>query len=232
VSVRRRRSRPCVWPAVEVAGIDSWTTPQIIWLKDGDRLALSLGAGQIFALMSFPDIISGQAELVDIWQAHSDGDLLEISATSSAGHVAAFSDGDPGGDEDPVPYLDRDESVANGMINGREHLVAGDRLLWLASSTSENRASCVLFEAMDYCQVVSRTWSPVFDCGFPFLLNHVTAQPTPEMSAAVRRTLTLPMPRHWAPRDRGKREGWEPLASDPQPPEHWLPQLKRRTRKR
>lgn len=216
---------------LEVSGIDGWAASQTIRLTDGDRLALSLEAGQIFALMSFPDIISDQAELIDIWQAHSDGDLLEISATSSAGHVAAFSDGDPGGEEDPVPHLDRDERVTNGMINGREHLVAGDRLLWLASPTSKNRDSCVLFEAMDYCQVVSRTWSPVSEHGFPLLLNHVTGQPTPEMSAAVRQTLTLPIPRRWAPRDRGKRHEWELLASDPQPPEHWLPQLKRRDKK-
>lgn len=218
--------------AVEVAGIESWTAPQIIQLKNDDRLALSLEAGQIFALMSFPDIISDQAELVDIWQAHSDGDLLEISATSSVGHVAAFSDGDPEGDEDPVPYLDRAKSVANEMINGREHLVASDRLLWLASATSGDPSLCVIFEAMDYCQVVSRTWSPVSEYGFPLLLNNVTSQPTLEMSAAVRRALALPMPRRWAPRDRSKRDEWEPFASDPQPPEYWLPQLKPRKKKK
>jgi hypothetical protein len=110
--------------------------------------------------------------------------------------------------------------------------VAGDRLLWLASATSDDPSAYVLFEAMDYCQIVSRTWSPVSEFGFPCLLNHLTCQPTPEMAVAVRRTLALPMPRRWAPRDRSKRAEWELLASDPQPPEHWLPQLKPRRRKK
>jgi hypothetical protein len=85
---------------------------------------------------------------------------------------------------------------------------------------------------MDYCQVVSRTWSPVSQYGFPFLLNDVTTRPSAEMSAAVRRTLALPMPRRWAPRYRNERDGWEPLAMNPQKPEYWLPQLKRRKKKK
>jgi hypothetical protein len=219
--------------AVDVGGIAEFEGGQTIHLKRGDRLALTLEKGQTFALMAFPNILSRSAEVIDLWQAHSDGDLLEIIATSSAGHVASFADGHPGGCDDPVPYLDRDENVANGMINGREHLATGDRLLWFAPPTEDHPATHVLFEAGTYCQIISRTWSPVpGPYGRALLLNEWITAPSQEMTEAMRKALALPIPHRWAPRNVADWEGWEPIAVDPQPPEYWLPQLKKRQPKR
>ena len=219
--------------AVDAAGIAAWDDGTTVYVKRGDRIALTLEAGQIFALMSFPNILSPSAKVVDLWQGHSDGDILEIHAATSAGHVASFSEGHPDGCEDPVPYLDRNRSVANGLINGREYLVPGDRLLWLAPPTDERTAMHVLFEATAYCQVVSRTWSPVpAPYGLPRLLNDFTATtPSPEMAEAMRKALALPMPRRWAPREAAERNEWETIAFQMQPPEYWLPQLKKRRKK-
>jgi hypothetical protein len=63
--------------AVEVAGIASWKAAQPYRLRAGDRLALTLESGQCFALLAYRNIF-GSAEILDIWQAHSDGDSLEI----------------------------------------------------------------------------------------------------------------------------------------------------------
>jgi hypothetical protein len=100
-------------------------------------------AGDLFVVISYPDLMDmlvGRPLMIDVWQAHSDGDLLELMGTDHPGHVAGFSDGDLGGDTDPVPYLDRDHTVPNGSINGRERLVSGERLLWFHPTLSG--ASC------------------------------------------------------------------------------------------
>ena len=222
--------------AVEAAGIGSWESPTQHLLKLGDRLALTLESGQVFALIgyhSFDDILAGKANIIDLWQAHSDGDLLEIFGTGSAGHVAGFSDGDPGGTDDPVPYLDRGKTVANGLINGRERLMPGERLVWLPAPEDSETETSVVFEARDYCQVVSRTWSPALGPnGLPLLLNDfMHTDVWPAADRAIREALALSAPRTWAPRqDRGLQ--WETIGSQPPNPEHWLPQLKRRHRKR
>jgi len=94
---------------------------------------------------------------------------LEIFATDNPGHVAGLSDNDLGGEIDPVPFLDRVEDAPNGLINGRERLVPGDRLLWLGLRDGMTDCTSVLFEADCHCQVVSRTWTPKFSPeGYPF----------------------------------------------------------------
>jgi hypothetical protein len=222
--------------AVEVAGIRSWKSSAPHLLKSGDRLALTLEAGQAFALIcykSFDDVLRGDAAIIDLWQAHSDGDLLEILATESASHIAGFSDGDLKSTDDPVPYLNREGTVANGLINGRERLMPGERLVWLPPPEDAEMETSVVFETTDYCQIVSRTWSPKLGPhGFPLLLNEFTY--TDVWSAArrsVREVLTLPTPRAWAPR-QGRDPHWERIGSQPPNPDHWLPQLKKRHRKR
>ena len=119
--------------------------------------------------------MGGNASIIDCWQAHSDGDLLEIYAAESASQVLGFSNSDPGSDVDPVPYLDREENVVNGLINGREKLMPGERLVWLPAPEDAEDEKSVIFESREHCQIVSRTWSPILvPHGFPLLLNDFT----------------------------------------------------------
>lgn len=222
--------------AVDVAGIDSWKSSQPHVLQSGDRIALTLEAGQAFVLSGYKDwngILSREPVTFDLWQAHSDGDLLEISATASASEVAGFSDNDVGSTDDPLPYLDRSREVANGMMIGREKLMPGDRLIWVPGPENEIQ-ECVLFDVRDFCQVVCRTWSPKIDPTYPIalLLNSFCHRGVwPNFQDAMRRALETPVPRTWRPRQERDPE-WEEMASSPQPPEYWLPQLKPRSRTR
>lgn len=221
---------------IEAAGIDSWRQSESHMLLNGSRLALTLEAGQLFALISYnslADIITKKPQPLDFWQAHSDGDLLEIYVTDSPGHVAGLSDNDPGGTDEPVPYLNRDGDAYNGLLIGRERLMPGERLVWVPAPASADTQERVIFEACDHCQLTCRTWSPVIGLhGLPLLLNdlqHDTLWPAAER--AVRAALALPVPRTWAP--RGDRDSsWATIGTEPPNPEHWLPQLKRKRRKR
>lgn len=220
---------------VVAGGIASRQRPNSYVVGDRDRLALALGKGQVFALIGYPDtthLLGGRAKIVDLWQAHSDGDLLEIMGTNSPGHVAGLSDGDPGSTDDPVPFLDRERSVPNGFINGRERVMPGERLVWLPAPDAPEDQGRIVFEASCECQIVSRTWTPVLgEHGLPHLLNDFLHDDVwPAAAGAVQEVLALPAPRSWAP--RGGRDGWAPVATDPQSPQHWLPQLapKRRGR--
>lgn len=59
----------------------------------------------------------------------------------------------------------------------------------------------VLFEARDYCQIASRTWSPMPDpTRLPLRLNDLTRDPSPAMKIATDAVLRLSAPRNWAPR--------------------------------
>lgn len=118
--------RECV---LEADGIDAWTTsgfgsPHPV--GGHDRVVLSLEAGQVLVLLSNPSPltspVSGGWQPLDLWQAHTSGDQLEIYAAAGPDETAGFSDGDVGGEDDPVPYLDRSENAANGVLNGKERL--------------------------------------------------------------------------------------------------------------
>lgn len=216
--------------AIEAAGINSWESNDPHNLREGDRLALNLESGQSFFHIFYKDmgsLIANEADVLDIYQAHSSGDLLEITATVSAGHAAGFADCDPGGSTDPVPYLDRERKAVNGMMNGRERLSPGERLVWLPAPEQAKFQAPVVFESETYCQLVSRTWSPKTSPeGFPLLLNIVTHDVMPPESVrAVRNALALPLPRSWAPR-QDRDPDWVSVGTEPQPLEYWLPQLK------
>ena len=143
------------------------------------------------------------------------------------------SDGDPGGCEDPVPFLDRDNTAPNGILIGRERLMAGDRLSWLSDQGGTGALANVVFEIHDFCQVTSRTWNPMLDSdGFPLLLNRVTRSPSPAMIAAVREVLALGPPRSWAPRNPDPDSDWARPATHPAEPSHWLTQLQPRQHRR
>lgn len=139
----------------EIDGIATWSAHSRILLRSDDRLLLSMRAGQIFALLAYPELFASSATMIDLWQSHADGDTLVIYPTDSPSHVAGLSDGDPGAEEDPVPFLNRTGTAANGTINGRERLVPGDRLLWMDASGEDGECPSVMFEVVDYCQIVS-----------------------------------------------------------------------------
>ncbi len=220
---------------VDVASIDSWQGSGVHRLSVGDRTSLTLKAGQIFAVLgykSFDELMTGNAQIIDLWQAHSNGDLLEIYATESPSHVAGLSDGDPGSTDDPVPYLDRQKTVANGLINGRERLMPGERLVWLPAPEDAEDKLSVIFEAQAHCQIISRTWSLVLaPHGLPLLLNDfLYSNVWPAASRSIHEALSLPVPRTWEPR-QDRDPMWMPIGSEPLNPEHWLTQLKLRHRK-
>ncbi|MEV8038567.1 GIY-YIG nuclease family protein [Streptomyces sp. NPDC086182] len=216
----------------EATGITAWEPmPAIHRLRGDDRVVLPLRAGQLFALTAYPHLLSSSAEVLDFWQAHADGDLLEIHASRDPGHVAGISDNDPGAYEDPVPFLNREKSARNGMLHGRERLVAGDRLIWFSDEKGPNDARGVIFEADAFCQVTYRTAAirrgPL---GIPLMLNALDRDVPDAMGALIRDVLALDPPRTWAPRNPQQEDGWAVAATDPQPPERWLPQLERRRR--
>jgi len=210
------------------SSIAAWDSKEPHRVKHGDRIALTMKAGDLFAVLAYPAPMARHAQTTDFWQAHSDGDLLELMGTADPGHLAGFSDGDQGSDEDPVSYLDRIHKVPNGLINGRERLVAGDRLLWVRPMTHGERCEIAMFEVDDYCQVTSRTWDPKFSReGFPLLLNDPTYEELPPCAARLFQAATyMAPPRTWAPRTPEPSGGWAPTAGNPQLSEYWLTQLK------
>ncbi|MGW2541556.1 hypothetical protein ACWC5I_11935 [Kitasatospora sp. NPDC001574] len=128
-----------------------------------------------------------------------------------------------------MPYLDRHGEVLNGTLIGRERLAPGTRLVWLEDTESATHCESVIFEADGHCQVVCRTWDPQSNpIGMPLLLNDLVRDPSPAMADALRRVLDLGAPRTWAPRNPDPQGGWATAATDLQPPEYWMPQLKHR----
>jgi hypothetical protein len=218
--------------AVEEGGIDRWKSATPHYLRTGDRLALSLEAGQTFCHLYYKDemaLLAGKIGLFDAYQAHSNGDLLEIMVTDSPEGISSYAEGHYWGTTDPVPFLDREGKAANGTINGLEILGPGERLVWLPAPDRAKEQSAVVFEALDYCQLVSRTWSPQFlDGVFPLLFNHVTHEEAPpELTRAMHAAIDLPVPRNWSPHFDPDRE-WVERGRVRRPPDYWLPQLKLR----
>jgi hypothetical protein len=186
---------------LSASGIDAWDSEKIHTIKNGDRVAFTMQADDLFAVLSYPDLMASRAEPTDVWQSHSDGDLLELMGTADPGHVAGFSDLDQGSDTDPVPYLDRDSEIPNGSINGRERLMPGQRLLWMRSTADGKHCRKVIFEMGDYCQIISRTWNLKFARdGYPRLLNTLSYdRPAPCIADEVNAAMRMAFPRAWTP---------------------------------
>ncbi len=183
--------------------------------------------GQAFVLLAYPGLLAASAQIVEVWQAHADGDHVEIFVTDDPGYVAGLGDNDPEAEVDPVPFLDRDGVAPNGMINGRERLVPGDRLLWLGATDGTAECTAVLFETSCHCQVIGRTWNPeVLARRRSLLLHALTLDESPAaMIGPTRRALALPVPRVWAPRHPDASNGWARVDAKPPPTAYWLPQL-------
>lgn len=138
-----------------VDGIGRWTGKTPV-LRDGDRLILSMKKGQFFVIYAYPFPGAPEADIVDAWQAHADGDTLELYCTDRAEYTSGFSENDLYSDQDPVPFLNRTGTAANDTINGRERLVPGDCLYWV-DDTESNTLTGAVFEMGCYCQVIART---------------------------------------------------------------------------
>ncbi|MEY9212697.1 hypothetical protein NI17_004400 [Thermobifida halotolerans] len=181
-----------------------------MWLRYTDQLTL---------------LASGKPSIVDIWEVHSEGDVLELHGSASAEHVAGFSDGDPDSYEDPVPYLNRASTAPNGHLMSRERLLAGDRLVWLSVDEQTEECTSVVFEVADYCQTVYRTWNPRFlPEGFPLFPGFTVSLPSPPAQERLQEILDSGPPRSWSvePFDSSLSQRF---GTQPQPPARWLPQL-------
>jgi T5orf172 domain. len=213
---------------LQVAGINAWDTDDPYYIRNGDRIALTASAGDIFVALALPHPMAPRTVPIDLWQAHSDGDLLELMGTKDVQAVAGLSDNDPEAVIDPVPYLDRERKVPNGAINGRERLVPGDRLLWLHPLAGGQSCKIALFEMRDYCQVVSRTWDrAVTPDGYPLLLNILTYESLPPgIVRVIQAAMRMPPPRSWAPRPRVATSEWlDHETEGVRDPAYWLTQL-------
>jgi len=211
---------------LETAGIQSWERDRPISLRSNDSLALTLRKNQLLIPLAYS--ITNGWEPVDIWQSHSDGDLLEIMVRDSASHMAGFSGNAANGAIDPIPHLDRGCDVPNWPLIGREHVRPGCRLLWLEGPDDSPRCSIALFEINAHCQIACRTQTPrLHPNGLPLILNYFTADPSPAAISVIQTVLQMTPPRQLG--DLNPRTS-EPQSEDiaPVTPAYWLPQLKKR----
>ncbi|BEL10790.1 hypothetical protein Q0Z83_089810 [Actinoplanes sichuanensis] len=216
--------------AAEQDGIESWQTSEPVRLSHGDRIALSLRKGQMFAVLPYRATSEIQPPL-DLWQAHHDGDVLELMAEDDPRSVSGFSVMDHYGDEDPVPYLNREEDAVNGWLIGKERLSPGQRLLWLDGECNKPATLIGWFEFHAFGQVVCRTWNPqVTDEGWPVSLNHFDIEPTPTMTAVLHKSCRLPRP-ELSDSARAQALRSADYGTRPQPADHWLTQLQARGRR-
>lgn len=211
----------------KVDGIVKWTGKTPL-LRDGDRLLLSMRAGQLFVIYAYPFVGAAKAEIVDIWQAHTDNDIMELYCTENAEYSSGFSDNDQFSDRDPVPFLNRTGTAHNDTVIGRERLVPGDRLLWVDDTGESIRLAGPLFEVGCYCQVVARTRQPLFlDNWIPLLITDVTREAfSQEVHSLAQFVHNMPPPRNWAPRIGGGE--WVKAAEQEASAEFWLRQLEER----
>lgn len=217
----------------ETDGIQTWSKKSQLYLQEGDRLLLSMRAGQVLFLSAYPSFNAPEAETVDLWQAHTDGDTLELYFTNNPGYTAGLSDDEPYSIEDPVPYLNRTKTADNDTVIYKERLVPGDRLLWMDDSGP--RFVSALFESKSHCQLIARSRDPKVTAeGFPKLINiNENWAASAQIIQASQYVCSLPRPRTWAPRNPDPASEWAPAARKNANPAHWLPQLdKRKTRKK
>lgn len=208
----------------QINGIKSFDE-RINYIKKNERLFLPLTDQDFFFWLRFPNVLSPKAAIVDIWQAQSTGDVMELYGADRLSQVTGISDLDPNSTADPVPFLDRKATSPNGALIGKERLISGDRLLWL--TTDEQGANCTsrIFEVRDYCQVTCRTWTPRSSPeGTLLRMNDMLTDPPPAAVPVVRKAIALPPPREFS-----LETGDHPLArtagAQPPQPEYWMPRL-------
>jgi hypothetical protein len=206
---------------LDVASIDAWQSEEPHLIRHEDRIALTTYAGDVFVLIAYPDREARHAQPIDLWTSHADGDLLELLGTPDRTHVAGLSDYDPGAEIDPVPFLDREMNRPNGVMNGKERLVPGDRVLWFRPIAEGLSCKMTMFE----------TDPQLTEDGWPLLLEYPTTDLQPE--CVIRTTvaaLRLPRPLTWEPRNLDLEDDKGATSVHPAPPEYWLRQLAQRNR--
>lgn len=214
---------------LDTDGIRAWSHSGVTKIRAGDRISATLRSGQIFLVLQYDPLRTTGPNILDVWQAHSDGDLLELMATASPRKTTGLSTNDPQCDIDPVPFLGRDDKQANGAIIGKERIIGGQRLIWIDRDSEEGTENLrAVFEPRDYCQITCRSWAPQLAPNHsPLLLNVMTSEPTPKMTAAAQSALELVPP-------RTHTEDWQECEYGTESPaaNYWLRQLSKPERKR
>jgi hypothetical protein len=225
--------------AHQVAGLQRWAaTADYHSIRACDRLALTTMAGQLFLHVYYSDyhaLITNRPEIADIWQAHSDGDSLELMAVNDSRVVTSASDDDPDTNStDPVPYLDRAQTFPNALINGKERILPGERLVWLGTDAVGSACLTAVFDFNDDCQVISRTrhlkTASAGGVRQPLSLGTLTYNEIPphmiRSGHDVLKNMTIP--NCWAPRSG---DATDLSGRSPQPPGYWLRALAKRPRR-
>lgn len=108
----------------------------------------------------------------------------------------------------------------------------GGRVLWFRPMAEGLSCKMIMFEIEDYCQVISRTWSPqLTEDGWSLLLEYPAADEQPE--CVIRTTvaaLCLPVLPSWEPRNPDQEGDGRAAGAYAAPPEYWLPRLAQRKR--
>ncbi|NLR82327.1 GIY-YIG nuclease family protein [Chitinophaga eiseniae] len=200
----------------ETDGIKAWAKKSQLYLQDGDRLLLSMRTGQVLFVSAYPSVIAPEAEMIDLWQVHTDGDTLELYFTDDPAYLP---------NDEPHSPETGTHTADNDIIIYKERLVPGDRLLWM--DDTEPRFISALFESKCHCQLIARTRDPKFTAeGYPKLINVDTSwTASSQVSAAKQYVCSLPRPRTWAARHPGVAKGWTDGAWKNAPPANWLQQL-------
>jgi len=214
-----------------VDGISTHYLAPRLLINKGDHPLLSMKAGQLLAVFSYPEFPDTTQEVIDIWQAHTDGDTLELFGTD-AKYASSFSDDDTFSTDDPLPFLNRTRTARNDEMNGKEILKPGDRLLWMDDSDPE-KFRFVLYEMNTYCQVISRSRKPIInENGIPLLLNHITRDlNSSSVINCIKKALTLSLPKVLAERVAKGLIETENTAVEKPIAEDWLPALLKKLKK-
>jgi hypothetical protein len=195
--------------AIELAnrtlnGVAAYSKSGVTRIRRGTRIAVPAEPDEILVLLRHSDplrMLKSPPAIVDVFQVHDPRSQLELYGIGEAGQVPGISDSDFGPVCDPIPYLDRNRRVHNGIIVAIERLFPGDQLVWISG---RDPIASRVFEVDDWCQLVGRTWSPSLLRGqYPSLWNHSDREPSEGIVLHARaRIATLPTPRSW-PEDLG-----------------------------
>ncbi|GLZ81625.1 hypothetical protein Afil01_64320 [Actinorhabdospora filicis] len=158
---------------LRMSGIGHWGGfADFVRVEAGDILALSARAGDVFLVQAHHRPDDPRPDLLDLWEVHATGDMLELEGTATP--APSFAAGDEEALTDPRRYFDPKEERPNGILNGHEGLFPADRLVWL-SARSDGGCDFAMFEMRSHCRVLSRTWDvQLVDGTWPKILNYYT----------------------------------------------------------
>ena len=212
-----------------IDGISTHDLAPKLLINKGDHALLSLRAGQVFVVLSFPD---GKQEISDIWQAHTNGDTLELFGTD-AKYTSSFANNEPFSLDDPLPFFNRTGTAENDGIIGKERLIPGDRLLWMDDSDPD-KFRFVFYEMNTYCQIIARTRQPkISDNGMPLILNDLTRDLNSiPIKKCVLETLALGLPKVLTEKLTNGEIEMENAALERPIAEDWLPALLKKSKTR